>query len=211
MPHCSEPELLVLHGVRIQGFTTPARIAERFALAESTVAELLLDFEAFGWVRRDAFGESSGWSLTERGRDEAARRLAAELVATGARDAIVACHGEFLPLNAAFQEAATDWQLVRRGGVRLPNSHDDPEWDERVLRHLGEVVAGLVPVADRLAAALERMGGYPARLSSALARARAGDHRWVDDPGLPSAHLIWMELHEDLLATLGLGRDEPGT
>lgn len=75
MPHCSEPELLVLHGVRIQGFTTPARIAERFALAESTVAELLLDFEAFGWVRRDAFGESSGWSLTERGRDEAARRL----------------------------------------------------------------------------------------------------------------------------------------
>jgi hypothetical protein len=33
---------------------------------------------------------------------------------------------------------------------------------------------------------------------------RQGGSRWVDGVGIDSCHLVWMQLHEDLLATLGL-------
>jgi hypothetical protein len=33
-----------------------------------------------------------------------------------------------------------------------------------------------------------------------------GDHDWFTKPILASYHTVWFELHEDLLATLGLDR-----
>ena len=37
-------------------------------------------------------------------------------------------------------------------------------------------------------------------------RFRAGDPSWVDRTGADSCHTVWFELHEDLIATLGLRR-----
>ena len=36
----------------------------------------------------------------------------------------------------------------------------------------------------------------------------SGQNAWVDGVGVDSCHTVWMQLHEDLLATLGLDRGE---
>ena len=55
-------------------------------------------------------------------------------------------------------------------------------------------------------AVLQRFGGYGDRFAAALAQVDRGQRRYVDEPGLDSAHTVWFQLHEDLLATLNLSR-----
>ena len=75
---------------------------------------------------------------------------------------------------------------------------------------LGSIGRKLAPLESELAAAVPRFGGYAARYEAALARVIRGENRWVDGLGIDSCHVVWMQLHEDLLATLGLQRsDEP--
>src|SRR5256885_1013592 len=73
--YASAPDDLVLHGVRVLGFPTAARVAGRYGLEAGPTGETLLDFEARGWVRQLSFGGTAGWSLTEIGRIENERRL----------------------------------------------------------------------------------------------------------------------------------------
>jgi hypothetical protein len=35
---------------------------------------------------------------------------------------------------------------------------------------------------------------------------QTGHHSWVDAPDRDSLHAVWIQLHEDLLATLGIER-----
>ncbi|HQL55854.1 MAG TPA: chorismate mutase, partial [Phycisphaerae bacterium] len=72
--------------------------------------EHLLDAQAYGWVRRhEFFGET--WSMTERGRAESERQLAAELDAVGGRAAVAEAHRLFLSLNGPHGVACTNWQV----------------------------------------------------------------------------------------------------
>jgi hypothetical protein len=203
----SPPDLLVLHAVRILGFADDGAIARRFALDGAGTSELLLDAEAHGWVSHTSFAGLGGWSLTERGRAENERRLAAELAATGKAGEIRDVHRQFLPLNARLQSAATDWQLRPTPHDPLAaNDHSDAAWDTRVLQELAGVEHGLGPLAGRLSAALPRFRGYDTRFAAALRRARDGESGWVDRTDVDSCHRVWFELHEDLIATLGLNR-----
>jgi hypothetical protein len=59
-----------------------------------------------------------------------------------------------------------------------------------------------------LAACVERYGSYGDRLDAAIDRARSGETAYVDRPLVDSYHTVWFELHEDLLATLGLDRSQ---
>ncbi|GGN98055.1 transcriptional regulator [Microbispora bryophytorum] len=199
--------LLVLHAVRITGFADTAVIARRYGLDASTTKEVLLDAEARGWVEHTAFAGDGGWSLTEPGRAENERLLAAELTRAGAADEVRDVYRAFLPLNALLLQACTDWQLRPTAGDRLAvNDHSDPTWDAGVLHELACVDRALTPLADRLGRVLTRFRGYDTRFTTALARARAGDGSWVDRTGVDSCHRVWFELHEDLIATLGLDR-----
>ena len=54
--------------------------------------------------------------------------------------------------------------------------------------------------------ALDRFGGYDVRFSKVVDRVRGGDPSWVDRTGVDSCHTVWFELHEDLVATLGITR-----
>ena len=56
---------------------------------------------------------------------------------------------------------------------------------------------------------LARFDGYAQRYDAALTRAIRGQHHWVDGIAVDSCHLVWMQLHEDLIATLGLSRGHP--
>jgi hypothetical protein len=200
-------ELLVLHAVRLRGFAADAAVAARYGLEPAITAEILLDDEAFGWVRRSALAGRQGWSLTDAGRCENERLLAAELDGARLRDAATSALMSFFPLNRRFLDAVTRWQVRPRPGEELAaNDHADWRWDERVLYTLVGLGRLLEPITQPLADGLTRFAGYPQRYSAALAKVDAGGRHWVDEPGIDSAHAVWFELHEDLLATLGVSR-----
>jgi hypothetical protein len=206
-PHVSAPDDLALHGVRVLGFATSSRIAARYGLDAGATGESLLDFEARGWVRQLSFAGSSGWSLTDAGRAEDERRLAAELDLAGARDVVTRAHQAFLPLNRRLGAACTDWQIRPAPGDPMAfNDHSDWRWDERVLQTLTWLEGPFGRLGDQLSGCLERFGGYRKRYSSALARAMTGQKAWVDGHDRDSCHTVWIQFHEDLLATLGLPR-----
>jgi hypothetical protein len=207
MGYRSAPEDLALHGVRVLGFPSTSRIADRYRLAADRVEEALLDFEARGWVRRLSFAGSAGWSLTEAGRLENERRMAAELDRAGARAAVTAVHADFVPLNRRFGLACTDWQLrPTRFDPMAFNDHTDWRWDERVLRTLAYVGIPFTELCERLAGCLARFDGYADRYATALRRVDAGQRAWVDGHDRDSCHILWIQFHEDLLATLGIPR-----
>ncbi|MFC6155379.1 VOC family protein [Kribbella jiaozuonensis] len=195
---------LVLHAVRLLGFADTPAIARRFDLPKQAVEEALNDAEAQGWTTRSTFADTSGWSLTESGRAENERLLAQELDDT---EAVHKVYDDFLPLNALLQQACTDWQLRPTATDPLAaNDHTDPAWDAGVLHELKAIDQALAPIVARLTSILNRFHGYDTRFSTALERATAGETAWVDRSDLDSCHRVWFELHEDLIATLGLKR-----
>ncbi len=202
----SDPALLTLHGVRVLGGPSTKKIAKRFGLRADEVGEHLLDAQAYGWVtRHDVFGET--WSLTERGRIENERQLAAELDAAGARAAVAGVHQRFRPLNRRHGVACTNWQLHPTRWDRFAaNDHDDPVWDAKVLVELETIDRELATLNAVLEQMLRRFGGYAHRHQHALSRVRHGRHVWLDAPDRDSCQLVWIQFHEDLLATLGVTR-----
>jgi hypothetical protein len=61
-----------------------------------------------------------------------------------------------------------------------------------------------------LAERLARFDGYGRRFRDALGRVQAGEVEWFTRPMMDSYHTGWFELHEDLLATLGIERAKEG-
>jgi hypothetical protein len=210
MSHRSEPALLALHGVRVLGGPSVAAIAERFSLPSADVREHLLDAQAYGWVTRyDFFAET--WSMTERGLVENERQLAAELDGIDARELVAGVHAAFLPVNARHGRGCTEWQLHPTiWDPAAINDHSDPVWDDAALAELEACDDALADFGTTLTGVLERFSGYASLHSTALARVRQGREEWLDAPDRASCQLVWIQFHEDLLATLGIPRGTDG-
>jgi hypothetical protein len=203
MASSSDPGLLVLHALMLMRVADHGAIAERFRLAPREVGELLLDAEARGWVRRLGLAGVSGWALTSAGHREHSRQLAEELADADARPAVLAVYEDFKPLNERFLATVTYWK-VRPTPLdpRAANDHRDPRWDERVLIGLHVLVREVGPLCARLEQVLDRFGGYADRLTTALRRVDQGDTAWLDQLRNVSLHAVWLELDEDLRASL---------
>jgi hypothetical protein len=178
----------VLHALRCMGFTTAARLAVATGRPEPDVESELLDLAVAGLATFTP-GDFGGWGLTAAGRAEDAARTAAEV--DGVRDVVTACFADFLVLNPELLDICTAWQTRSGDGAVL------------------DVLAGFHARADAvladLSAALPRFERYRARLGTALRRAAAGEPAYVTDD-LEAYHTVWFQLHEDLLATLGIPR-----
>ncbi|MFB6529235.1 MULTISPECIES: transcriptional regulator [unclassified Streptomyces] len=208
-PVASAPELLALHAVRLKGVADDDEAAARYGLDAEVVREALLDHEARGWVTRRAFAGTRGWTLTDSGRAEGERQLAGELAAAGLGPFVRERYETFLAHNARCLRACTDWQVRPDGAGRLAvNDHGDAAWDGRVLDELTALGGVIDLLSDELGTRIGRLGGYGPRFTGALARVRRGELSWVDRVKEDSCHTVWMELHEDLLATLGIARGE---
>lgn len=195
----SAPALLVLHAVRVLGYADTERVAARTGLQHDLVRELLLDDQARGHVAWRSFGGEGGWSLTESGKAHGEQLLAAELDAAGARESVREVLDGFGPINEQVARACTDWQLAEIGLAKRPVDLT------QVVADLTEAAEGLASIEARLVAELTRFGGYHARFTAALHRARK-EPVWITGTDRESAHKVWFELHEDLLATLGRSR-----
>jgi len=196
--------LVVLHALRCVGFADLPRLAAATGLDPADVESELIDLAVAGQVTRTA-GAFGGWGLTEAGRAADAERIAAELDAAGARPAVAGAYDRFLVLNPELLDLCTAWQLRSADGTLTPNDHTDAGYDARVLDRFTDFDRRAEAVCAELAAALPRFGRYRVRLAGALARARSGELDFLTD-NLASYHIVWFQLHEDLLATLGIPR-----
>ena len=194
MSHRSSDELRVLHAVRTLGYAAANRIANRLALAEAEVSEYLLDAQAHGWVTWSSYAGDGGWSLTEAGKAHDERQLAEELDSVGARTTVNQAHARFLTLNDVVARACTAWQLA-----------DESVSPDATIAALQKAADGLAPIEADLVEQLQRFHGYHDRFDAALTQARS-DPDWITGLDRDSAHGVWFELHEDLIATLGLSR-----
>lgn len=207
MTATSPLDLLVLHGVRLRGFADTLEVADRFDLDPFGTADVLHAYELQGAVSFASFADLGGWSLTTTGRAENERMLAAELEAADGTRELHEVHREFLPWNARLVEACTAWQVRPvEGDPFAVNDHSDTARDARILDELARIGRALAPITVRLGSVLGRFDGYDSRFAAALERARAGEITWVDGSGVESCHRVWFELHEDLVATLGIDR-----
>jgi hypothetical protein len=204
----SDPDLLVLHSLRLKSLASVATVAELTDLTPEDIEDRLEAFAGKGWTRHRDGGVLSGWSLTPAGRVEGVRRLADELEATGTRPVIEAAYAQFLTRNQPFLQVCTDWQLRPSGpgGRTEVNDHADADYDRKVIARLQAIDAEVRPVCDTLTAALARYWHYAGRFATALRRVEHGETDWFTRPVLDSYHTVWFELHEDLLATLGIER-----
>lgn len=192
-------DVLVLHAVRTLGYAGTARVAGRVARPEPEVEEHLLDAQASGWVTWTSYAGDGGWSVTETGRQRGEELLAAELDGAGVRAAVELVHADFLPINEAVTSACTAWQLSELGIALTPI---DPAG---TMTTLDEAARGLGRLEERLTRHLTRFAGYHHRFSAAVTRAEV-DPSWITATDRDSCHRVWFELHEDLIATLGLSR-----
>jgi hypothetical protein len=207
MAPASDPDLLVLHALRLKSLAPLDTVAGHTGLPDDDVADRLDAFTGKGWARHRS-GPLEGWSLTPAGRVEGTGRLADELAATGARPAVTAAYHQFLARNQRFLQVCTDWQMRPSAPGAAPklNDHTDAGWDAGVVAELRDIDAGIRLVCTDLAHALARFGHYGERFGRALRHVEAGEGDWFTRPVIDSYHTVWFELHEDLLATLGIER-----
>jgi hypothetical protein len=201
----SDPRFLVLHGLRLKGFADAAAVAEAGGVDEADAKPLLdtLVIEERATYRE---GRLTGFALTPAGRAEHAQLIAEELERSGQREAVHGAYARFLSINQDLLAICTAWQLREVDGEPVANDHTDAAHDAAVIDRLARLDAQVQPIGAALGAALHRFAAYGPRLASALARVQAGDHDWFTKPMIASYHTVWFELHEDLLATLGIER-----
>ena len=141
---------------------------------------------------RERSGRISGFSLTPAGsarhvlllRDSVPRAQVARLAAV--YESFLAPNREFKALTTAWQQDGDRAATLAAGG------------DRRRGRHGARRRGGRAP----------RFAVYRGRFDRALRAFRDGDDDAVAKPLSGSYHDVWMELHEDLLATLGRERTD---
>ena len=195
----------VLHALRLGGFVGTSEVCRRSGLPADVAQAALDDAVRREWAIHRS-GRLVGWNLTAQGRAEGERLLSLQLDRTGTRERVEEAYREFRGLNDAFLALCTDWQLVTVDGETRLNDHTDPDHDAEVLARLDATHAAITPVVGALAGALDRFATYSDRFGAAVERVRAGHTDWFTKPVIDSFHTVWFELHEDLLATLGIER-----
>jgi hypothetical protein len=203
----SDPALHVLHAVRLSGLASEGAVATATGLPEAHVVELMTTLVDSGLVKRRT-GRMPGYSLTAEGRSHHADRVAGALPDT-ARPGLEHGYRAFLPLNGAFKQLCTDWQLrPGPGGEQVPNDHTDAAYDAAIVDRLGGMHTEITAVLAEVVEVLPRFTSYPRRFATALVRLRAGEGAALARPMSDSYHDVWMQLHEDFLLSLGRGREE---
>jgi len=208
MSSTSSPALLALHGLRLKGFAEASTVAELVGLDEATLTGELEKAASAEFVMFRE-GRRTGWALKPPGRVENERLLAEELDAAGARDVVKQAYDQFLALNGTMLAVCTRWQ-VKDADAQILNDHTDADYDASVMAELVGLDDGVQPICTALTGALDRFVIYAPRFTAALDKLRAGELEWFTKPVMESYHTVWFELHEDLLATLGIDRASEG-
>jgi pyruvate, orthophosphate dikinase len=187
----------------VKGFGKPEALAETLGAPAEAVEAALAELVARGEAEQFRVGAR----LSTNGKAAAEHGLARERADIDHRR-LEEEYERFTPLNAEFKMLATDWQMRSIEGKLTRNDHNDEAYDAAVLSRLPDLHARTVVLIDDIAAHASRIGGYRRRLSDALAKLEAGDHRYLTAPDRDSYHTVWFELHQHLINLLGLTRQQ---
>lgn len=199
-------ELLTVQALRLAGFSDEEGIADRALLPDDQIRRVLEDAARAGQARTMSFADAHGWILTESGQVHLAALLEAEVEDAGAREVLSAVIEKFEGINGEFVESVSQWQLRSTESAGAPPAGADAHAVDMLLSHLSALGEELYIVLASLVGVLPRFGRYPAQYALAVRRARDEGLQWVTGLGLLSCHVVWAELHQDLLSTLGRER-----
>ncbi|SUZ79078.1 uncharacterized protein METZ01_LOCUS31932 [marine metagenome] len=207
MSHRSDPELLVALALRLKGFGEVDSIASVHGLAADMTGVILSHMAAAEkCVMRQVEGVEK-YVLTPTGREEGQAALGQEMQIVEAREVVRGAYDNFLQLNPEMLQLCTDWQVRDdHSGEQKLNDHSDSEYDRKILDRLVTLDKQIADILRPLIDLLSRFDNYPSRFTLALEKVLAGDLDWLTKPIMASYHTVWFELHEDLLATLGIDR-----
>lgn len=201
----NEDELRVVHALRLKSFADTDVVAEATALDEER-AKQVLDGLAKAERVKYREGRMTGWMLMPAGRIHGETLLAGQLDAAGKRAELEAIYRRFLEHNQPFLSLCTDWQVRVISGEQVPNDHGDADYDTMIIGRLADADAHMQPICADLTALFDRFAHYGPNFADALAKLQSGDITWFTKPMIESYHTVWFELHEDLLASLGIDR-----
>jgi hypothetical protein len=198
MNDTTNEEFSVLHALKVRGMATAGPVSESTGIPQLEVQTILDDAVARQLARSRTGGRVEGYMLTKDGRERHSS-LREQLVRPEEIEGLAPAYDAFLAPNREFKQVTTDWQMKAEGDITvvLPKL-------ETVHQQLGEVLTEAANV-------LPRMKLYQPRFDAALAAFSAGDGDALAKPMTGSYHDVWMELHEDLLTTLGIERKEGET
>ena len=207
MSHPSDPQLLVALALRLKGFGEVETISSVHGLSldvtEAALAEMV---EANKCVMRQVEGVGK-FVLTPTGREEGEEFLSLELEEVGVRSVVQSGYERFFALNPTMLQLCTDWQVINDGsGEQKLNDHSDPAYDQQIFYRLVELDREVGGILETLEQVLMRFDNYSSRFAVAMQKLLSGELDWLTKPIMPSYHTVWFELHEDLLATLGIDR-----
>lgn len=192
----------VLHALRVKGLAKPEILADLTGVPAERLQETAQPLIEEGFVLfRD--GAMAGYLLTPAGRTKAEQAVAEDEATARARDDLAAFDAAFLPDNTAFKKICHRWQ-VRDDD--LPNDHTDQAYDATVVQELADFHERFRPSLASISEKLPRFGRYAARLDRALSRVQGGDAGAFARPMYDSYHDIWMELHNDVVLSIGRPR-----
>ena len=207
MAHRSDPETLVALALRLKGFGEVWTIASVHGLGAETTAAILSGMVESEKCMMRQVEAVEKYVLTPTGREGGEAALAQELKVVGARGVVETMYEKFLQFNPEMLQLCTDWQVINDGsGEQKLNDHSDSEYDTKVLDRLVVLDQQIAEILQPLIGVLSRFDNYPSRFASALEKVLSGDLDWLTKPIVASYHTVWFELHEDLLATLGINR-----
>lgn len=195
--------LRTLQAVRLAGMADLDELSDRALLPEEYLSSLLDDAVGRGLIERGGFADLQGWLMTEAGHTELARMLNAEVTSHGAGPQLGAALERFEEVNAPFVEVVSRWQL------RSTSDEQDGADVIALLATLSDLGGQLSDMLSELVPLLPRFGRYPAQYRLALQRAGSEGSRWISGLGIHSCHVVWAELHQDLLSTAGRRREDP--
>jgi hypothetical protein len=191
-------ELTVLQAVRLKGRVSPADLAATLDAGPADIATTVQRLNADGLLVGGAT-----LRLTPAGRERLSALLTEERNGVDAT-ALKASYDEFRSINTDFKALVTDWQLK----AGQPNTHDDTDYDAAVLARLNGVHQRVLTIVAAAATQLPRLSGYSAKLQTALDKVKAGENAWLTRPLIDSYHTVWFELHEELILSVGLTREQ---
>jgi len=201
-------DVSALHALRVCGLASTARLADHMRAPSDETEAALRRCESDGLVRyRD--GRFSGWQLVDAGKQRHDAWLGAVRTEPGWQEQVSRGYAQFLERNRVLKDICTAWQMrTLTDGSNVINDHQDASYDRDIIARLTSHDRQCEPMFDHMSAGLGRFRDYQERLDAALGRLAAGDTAAFATPMSASYHCVWMELHQDLLLTLGRERDE---
>ena len=200
--------LELLHALAVKGLANDAVLSAMTGFDEETLAAAISEALDEGLVLRRE-GRVSGTMITPAGRERLAELRVAHPLSTSDLETVANAYADFLPVNGDFKRVCAAWQMR---DDTTPNDHSDSDYDAMVIADLGAIHERIARVLSAAGTQVPRLARYPKRLGAALAKVQGGDNASFARPMYDSYHDIWMELHQDLLLTVGRerGSDDEG-